>query len=582
MKNQNSKMTMGTIDFNQLPAGEPRRFVPAGAHLSRKEDVLPLYESLLEREISSQDQRETWLRDLSELEAAFDQAGSILYIEMTRQTDNQERHEAYKRFLKTVVPEVKVLVDRLNRKYLEALKHFPGGSPYYTLYNRVLESDIALFTEKNISLETQLDLLSEKYQRVCAAMTVNFRNEEYTLAQMAKFLLEPDRNLRETAWQMTTERRLKDKDHLEEIFDQMLQLRHQIARNTGCSNFCEYQFRHYHRFDYTSADCKRYHETVACLIIPLWNEILERRKSQMGLPDLRPWDLAVDPWGRPPFQPFQELGELIAGVARILQETDDELSRHFAEMAALGLLDLASRKGKAPGGYQHTLAEARKPFIFMNAAGLDHDVMTLLHEVGHAFHALKAASQSLFSYRHGPMEFCEVASMGMELMAGEHLGAFYNREDTQRSRISHLKDIVETLAWVATIDCFQFWIYENPTHTRPERKKAWQRIRRRFASALVDWTGLEEEEAYLWHRQLHIFEAPFYYIEYGIAELGALQLWLRYRQDPSGTFKDYQRALALGGSKNLPGLFETAGIQFDFSEQTIKPLMQAVREEIDL
>jgi len=180
------------------------------------------------------------------------------------------------------------------------------------------------------------------------------------------------------------------------------------------------------------------------------------------------------------------------------------------------------------------------------------------------------------------MEFCEVASMGMELMAGEHLGAFYNREDTQRSRISHLKDIVETLAWVATIDCFQFWIYENPTHTHPERRKAWQRIRRRFASALVDWTGLEEEEAYLWHRQLHIFEAPFYYIEYGIAELGALQLWLRYRQDPSGTFKDYQRALALGGSKNLPGLFETAGIQFDFSEQTIKPLMQAVREEIDL
>jgi oligoendopeptidase F len=250
-------------------------------------------------------------------------------------------------------------------------------------------------------------------------------------------------------------------------------------------------------------------------------------------------------------------------------------------MDEFGLLDLASRKGKAPGGYQSTLAEARKPFIFMNAVGLDGDLRTLLHEGGHAFHAFATQDEPLLPYRHAPMEFCEVASMSMELLAGEHLDVFYGDDELARSRREHLEGVITLLPWIATIDGFQHWIYQNPDASAEGRREAWLRVRDRFAGFVVDWTGLEDEHRNLWHRQLHIFEVPFYYIEYGIAQLGALQVWVRSREVGAQALKDYRSALSLGGSRPLPELFEAAGIRFDFSSETIQPLVQAVSEELE-
>ena len=570
---------MSKLDFATLPRYRERKFVPDDACLTEKDQLVALYQKLLAREISSAVDLEGWLMDISELGAAVDQESSVLYIRMTCQTDDEERAKAYRDFIENVVPAVMPLGDKINRKYLDLRSKFELDEERYHVYDRDTRADVELFHQENVPLQTREALLSQEYQTITGAMMVQFEGRERTLPEMAKFLEEPDRDLRERAWRATVDRRLQDKDRLEDLFDKMLALRHEIAGNAGYENYAGYKFKSYHRFDYTIDDCKQYHDTVQRLVVPLWRQVLEERRKKMKLDKLRPWDTAVDPLGREPLKPFDNPENLVAGCAEIFESTDPDLGQQFRMMDQTGLLDLASRKGKAPGGYQSTLNETRKPFIFMNAVGLDRDIWTLLHEGGHAFHALACADEPLVDYRHGPMEFCEVASMGMELLAGDRLAAFYDDQDSKRSRREHLESTIMILPWVATIDAFQHWIYENPGHSRQQRIAAWLDIRGRFGGE-IDWSGLEETRKYAWHRQLHIFQVPFYYIEYGIAQLGALQLWVRARNDGSAAVRDYRQALSLGGSKPLPQLFAAAGLNFDFSERTIAPLMQAVSREL--
>ena len=570
----------GAGDFRNLPTYQERRFVPSAADLGRVEQVVALYETLLSREIGSSETLEAWVLDRSELSAAVTQEGAIRYIAMTCQTDDAERAAAYRHFVEKVQPAIEPLSDELDRKYLVDRERFGLQERRYQVYDRGIRADVSLFRQENVPLQTEVALLSQEYQTLCGAMTVEFRGQERTLPQMKKFLLEPDRALRESAWRATAQRRLADRDRLEELFGKMLDLRNRIAAYAGCADYREYVFRNYHRFDYTPADCARYHQAVEVHVVPLWRQILTERRSRMCLDALRPWDTAVDPEGRPPLAPFETVDELMAGAQEIFTRTDPVLGRQFDDMRRLGLLDLASRKGKAPGGYQSTLNEAREPFIFMNAVGTDDDVRTLLHEGGHAFHALAAADEPLLSYRHAPMEFCEVASMGMELLADDHLDVFYQGPDLLRSRREHLETIVSLLPWIATVDAFQSWIYTHPGHTADERRRAWLQVHERFSPGVVDWSGLDEEHGYLWHRQLHIFEYPFYYIEYGIAQLGALGLWVRARQEGRKALADYRQALALGGSRPLPELFAAAGLKFDFSARTVQPLVGAVADEL--
>ena len=578
-------MNVSQLDLDTLPRHQERRFVPLPANLTNREEVVSLYQELLDQEIHSAADLEKWLLDRSELEAALDQQGSILYIKMTCQTDNPVYTQEYKNFIETIVPAVKPLEDRLNRKYLDVQKKFPLGkdsAKRYEVYDRVLRSDVEIFREANVPLSTQIQLLSQEYQTICGAMTVQFQGQERTLPQMSKFFEDPDRSIREEAWQRVAQRRLQDKEQLNTLFDQMLKLRNQTALNAGYKNFAEYQFKASHRFDYTAKECRDYHQAVEECVVPVLEKIYTRRRQQMKLSALRPWDTAVDPLGLPPLKPFEKVDDLISGANDIFVRIDSQLGGQFGEMREMGLLDLDNRKGKAPGGYQSALAETRRPFIFMNAVGVDDDVFTLLHEGGHAFHVFACDDQPLYYYRHAPLEFCEVASMSMELLGGEFLNIFYSPEDVRRSRFAHLEGIIQLLAWIATIDAFQFWIYEHPAHSSVDRENAWVEINQRFSGRLIDWSGLESLRANLWHRQLHIFEAPFYYIEYGIAQLGALQLWLKAKTDRPGTIADYRRALSLGGSRPLPELFAAAGLKFDFSRNTIQPLVEAVKQDIGL
>jgi oligoendopeptidase F len=451
----------------------------------------------------------------------------------------------------------------------------------YEVFDRDTQAQVELFRPENVPLETEEAKLSQRYQKLIGSLAVTFRGEEQTLTRMGRYLEEPDRAVRQEAWELVAARRLREVDQLEEIFEQLLEIRQRIARNACFDNYRDYAFRRLGRFDYTPEDCLRFHEAVEAEVMPVIHELQAERRRQLGLPTLRPWDLSVDPLNRPPLRPFEQVEQMVSRTQNIFGQLDPELAEGFNRMRQLGLLDLDNRKGKAPGGYQSTLAEARLPFIFMNAVGLQRDVETILHEAGHAFHALAAREENLYAYRSAPIEFCEVASMSMELMAGPYLGEFYaDPKDAARSTISHLEDVIILLPWIATIDAFQHWIYTHPGHSRQERAGYWLELRKRLGG-MEDWSGLEEIQSTLWHRQLHIFEYPFYYIEYGIAQLGALQGWKNFRKDKSEGVRLYKQGLSAGGTQTLPDIFKSAGIRFDFSLKMIEPLMDEVEKELE-
>ncbi len=573
---------MKRIAFDTLKRFKERNFVFDNANLEDESIVKSFYVKLLDFKINSDKDFNEWFVAMSELEIALDELASKLYIEMTCQTDDVSLSSRYKKFIENVLPCIKEFEDILNKRYLKENESFNLEQDIYGIYNRDISSDIGIFIKENIDLETKVQLLAQEYQEISGSMTINLNGEEKTLVEASKLLLNPDRDLRQSSWEAISEKRLESKDKINDIFNEMMSLRNQIARNAGCNNFSEYKFKELHRFDYSIDKCKEYHAAIEDIVVPLWKDILKRRKDQMGLDLLKPWDTAVDPLGLESLQPFEKIEDLVDGCTKILTSIDKTFGLNFSQMAEEGYLDLENRKGKAPGGYQSSLNEARKPFIFMNAVGTDSDVKTLLHESGHAMHSILCSNQPILHYLHAPMEFCEVASMSMEMLSLEHLSVFYeNKEDENRSIVKHLEDVIFVLVWVATIDAFQFWIYDNPNHSSIEREEAWLAIRKRFAGDFVDWSEHDQMHRNLWHKQLHIFEVPFYYIEYGIAQLGALQVWLNSKRDYSKTITDYKNALSLGGSNILPELFKTSGLKFDFSKDTIKPLVQEVKKELE-
>ncbi len=512
--------------------------------------------------------------------AALDEESSKRYIAMTCHTDDPDAERAYLHFVEKIEPQLKPRQFRLAQIYIAHPLRDQLPKPRFDVFDRDTKVQVELFRPENVPLETEEAKLSQQYQKLSGSLTVQFRGEEKTLVQMGRYLEEPDRSLRHEAWQLVAERRLQEAAHFEGIFDRLVKLREQIARNAGFANYRDYAFRKLGRFDYIPADCEQFHEAVEVEIMPVVRELQAERRRQLGVETLRPWDLAMDPLNRPPLRPFDGVDQLAACTQRIFLRLDPGLNTQFLLMQALRLLDLANRKGKAPGGYQSTLAEARLPFIFMNAVGLQRDVETILHESGHAFHALATRDEDLYAYRSAPLEFCEVASMSMELLGNEFLEEFYSRPDADRARRTHLEGIAGIFPWIATVDAFQHWIYTQPGHARAERMAAWLELMERFGGE-VDWSGYEAAQANLWHRQLHIFIHAFYYIEYGIAQLGALQIWSNSKHDKAKSLADYKKALELGGSRRLPELFAAAGCRFDLSRKTMAPLVTLVRKELN-
>ena len=543
--------------------------------------IAPLFDRLEARaaQCRTAGELEEWLLDWSELRSALDEESARRYIAMTCHTDSPEAEKAYLHVVEHVDPELKPRQFKLAQLYVAHPLRARLPSPRYQVFDRDTKLHVELFRPENVPLETEEAKLGQQYQKLAGSLTVTFRGEEKTLPQMGRYLEEPDRALRQEAWELVAHRRLQEAEKFEENFDQLAKLREQIAANAGFKNYLEYAFRARGRFDYTPADCRSFHDAIETDVMPLLRELQAERQRHLQLSALRPWDLAVDPLNRPALRPFEQVDQMVSATQRIFNHLDGTLAEGFQTMQDSHLLDLANRKGKAPGGYQYSLEEARLPFIFMNAVGLQRDVETLLHEAGHAFHALATRTEDLQAYRGAPIEFCEVASMSMELLGNEYLEEFYAQPEANRARRAHLEGIVGVFPWIATIDAFQHWIYSHPGHTRAERTSAWLELMDRFGGQ-VDWSGHEKARAQLWHRQLHIFIHPFYYVEYGIAQLGALQIWNNSKRNKVLALQDYQKALALGGSRPLPELFAAAGCRFDFSSATVKPLIDMVRGEL--
>ena len=560
----------------------PRHFLPADFTVTTWDALQPYFEALQNRPLQRVSDLEQWLADISEVEAVISEDACWRQIRMTRDTANKAYEEAFTYFCMEIQPKLQPYADALNRKLLASEFKDQLDQQLYFTYLRNVQKQVKLFHEKNVPIQAELSVMAQQYGVISGSMTIEVNGQEYTLQQAAKFLENPDRALREEVFTKTAARRLKDKETLDQLYSTLVGKRHEIALNAGFANYRDYKFEELGRFEYTKEDCFQFHAAVKEHILPLVKQSLERQKAKLGLDVLKPWDSDAEPLGTKPLEPFKSGEEMISKSIECFTQLRPFFGECLQVMKEMGRLDLDSRKNKAPGGYNCPLAETGVPFIFMNAAGQMKDLTTMVHEGGHAIHSFLSHHLSLSAFKEYPMEIAEVASMSMELFSMDHWDIFFdNPDELRRAKLQQLERAITIFPWIAIIDKFQHWIYEHPQHTVAERTAEWVKIMDEFSPGNIDWSGHETYRANNWQRQLHLFEVPFYYIEYGIAQLGAIAMWKQYKENPKQALDNYEKALGLGYTKTLRELYTAAGIKFDFSPAYVKELAGFVQQEID-
>lgn len=560
----------------------PRQYLPESFTITDWAAIEPCFIELRDRQVGSAEELERWLLNRSELEAALSEDLAWRYIRMTCDTQDTGRTEAFQFFVNEIEPHVAPYDHALNEKMLAS--EFLSGldENRYRVFIRSVRQALAIYRPENVPLKTEISTQQQQYAALAGAMTVTLDGEELTLPQAADRLKSPDRAVRETAWRAVQERRLQDARALDELYTRLIGLRHQVALNAGFANFRDYMFAALGRFDYSPQDTLDFHRAIRETVVPLTDNLDLERRQDLALAELRPWDLDVDVSGQGPLRPFETGEELLAKATTVFDRLDPFLGQCLRTMGQMGNLDLESRKGKAPGGYNYPLDETGVPFIFMNATSSLRDVVTMLHEGGHAVHSFLTRRLPLSADKHPPSEVAELASMSMELLSLDHWDVFFNdSEELRRAKRTHLESVLETFPWVATIDKFQHWVYEHPTHTEEQRHARWVELFDEFNQRTVSWKGLEHIKPYLWQKQLHLYEVPFYYIEYAMAQLGAIAVWRNYRQNPKQALDGYQRALALGYTAPIGEIYAAAGIRFDFSTEYLRTLADFVQNEME-
>lgn len=571
--------TMGITTTNSL---EKERFIPLNLSINCWADLAPYYQELLERPLHTSRHLYQWLRHRSQLDAFTSELMAWRYIRLSRDNRDEEALEQYQRFVQEIQPRVTELNYQLNVKLVRhPLIHLLEQGPY-RIYLRSVRNEVALYADDNVDVRTQIKLRSKEYDRIFASMTVGIEGAQLTLQQANALLDNPDTSQRERVYRKISTRIQQDSEELERLFDDLLSKRHCMALNAGFENYRDYRFRSLGRFDYTVEDCLEFHESIKAEIIPLLNQMNLLRADALDIDQLRPWDMHVDPSGRPPKVPYQNIPDLIDRTVTCLNNLHPLFGKVLRKMQSEQHLDLESRPGKRPGGYNMPLMMTGLPFIFMNASQSIGDVRTLIHESGHAIHAYLVRHLEPAAARRVPSEIAELAAMSTEILSMDHWDAFFeNKADLNRARLQQLELVLKVLPSIATIDKFQHWLYTHPGHNQEERRAAWLQIFGEFKSDIVDHTGLEDITACLWHKQLHLFEVPFYYIEYGMAQLGAIALWKQYREDPETTIERFINAMRLGYSKSIGEVYQAAGIDFKFSAEYVAQLGTFVKQEID-
>lgn len=559
-----------------------RSFLPQNFKITNWEGLEPYLKNLLDRKIDSKQDLELWLQHSSEMEAVISEDACWRQIKMTCDTTNKEYEEAFTFFCMEIQPKLQQYADELNKKLIRCPFTSQLDKEKYFTYLRKVNKSIEFFREENIPIQAELSVMQQQFGAIAGLMSVEVNGKEYTLQQAAKFLQSTDRILREDVYRKINNRRLQDKENLNNLFNQLIQKRQEIAVNAGYQNYRDYRFEELGRFDYTKEDCYNFHEAVKLYVLPLVEKIYKKKKIKLQLTQLKPWDLEAEPEGITPLMPFTTGKELFEKTVECFKKLHPFFANCLLKMNELGHFDLESRKGKAPGGYNCPLAESGAPFIFMNASGQMDDVITMVHEGGHAIHSFLSHNLELNAFKEYPMEIAEVASMAMELFSMNYWDSYFDDQQLiKRAKEHQLERVITIFPWIAIIDKFQHWIYENINHSLEEREAKWLSILQEFSVNEVDFTGLKEYRSIAWQKQLHLFEVPFYYIEYGIAQLGAIGLWRQYKQNPQQALVNYINALSLGGTKTLPELYNTAGLNFNLSPNYIKKLMEFVNTEME-
>lgn len=557
-----------------------RQFLPEEINLNNWSELEPYYKDLVDRTIGSKEDMASWLYDLSEIEAVVSEHAGWLYIRMTCDTTNKSLSEAYAYFVEEINPKISPYTDKIHKKFV-AIPFVASLDARYALYVKSVQNSIRLFREENIPLEAQLSLKEQQYGEIAGAMTVEVEGKTLTLQQASNFLKNPDRKLRDEVYHKIVSRRLQDRERLDALFNELVELRTQIASNAGFANYRDYKFVALDRFDYTAKDCLDFHSSIRSSVVPVMDELMSERKALLKVDSLKPWDIDVDPEGKPDMKPFEKGTEMLDKSIACFAEIHPYFGHVLSTLKLKGYTDLDSRIGKAPGGYNYPLYESGVPFIFMNASGSLRDVITMVHEGGHAIHSMLTHDLEFIGFKDIPSEVAELASMSMELISMEHWHHFFaNAEELRRAKREQLENVIEALPWIACVDAFQHWLYLNPKHTIEQRTAEWKKLILSFTSKQVDWSTDQNALDVMWQKQLHLFEVPFYYIEYGMAQLGAIAVWRNYKKNPELGISQYMTALKLGYSKSIPEVYAAAGIRFDFSEKYIHELIEFVKEEM--
>jgi oligoendopeptidase F len=545
------------------------------------EDLKPYFDELNNRPLQTLEELIKWLEDRSELDSAIQENFAWRYIRMSCDTSNELLQKDYTFFVREIEPLISPEDNKLNEKLLNTPVHSALLETDYKNYLRSVKKRVEIFRQENVSLQAELQDKQQLFGQLSGAQTIDYNGQEMTLQQAAAMLKNTDRSLRETIYRKIANRRLEDKEKLDSLYSSLILLRNKIAKNAGFLNYRDYAFVALNRFDYNVNDCITFHNSIQSEIIPLTIQLDNSRKKALGYDRLKPWDMAVDTSGKAPVQPFKSAEELVQKTINCLHEIDEELASCIQLLNSLNRFDLDSRKGKSPGGYNYPLYETGVPFIFMNSTGQMRDLVTMVHESGHAVHAVLTHPLTFHEFKSCPSEVAELASMAMELITMEHWHHFIpDQSELRRAKLEHLTSIIEILPWIATVDAFQHWVYENPLHSVEEREKNWLAIYEKFASPVIDWSGFEEVKQNTWQKQIHIFDAPFYYIEYGMAQLGAIAVWKNYKENPKLAIQQYKQALQLGYTRSISEIYETAGAKFDFSVSYIRELIGFLTKEI--
>jgi oligoendopeptidase F len=558
-----------------------RSFLPENLKIKAWSDLAIYFNELNARIINTENDFKKLLFDVSELQAVIDEDLAWRYIKMTIDTTKKELSDDYSLFVTEIQPNIAPESDLLNKKILTLSALSKENTNAFAIYLKNIKKEIEIYREENIALISEIQSESQRYGAIAGQMNIEYKGETITLQKASQELKNTDRKIREEVYHLVKNKRIADKEKLNDLFTKLTELRNKVALNAGFKNYRDYKFVELGRFDYNVNDCFDFHNSIKRQIKPIANQLLQERKNALGLEHLKPWDLAVDTSGKLPLKPFATGKDLIEKSISVFTKVDPYFGECLVTMQKMGHLDLESKNGKAPGGYNYPLAETGVPFIFMNAVGSQSDMVTMMHEGGHAIHSFLSENLEITAYKNCPMEVAELASMSMELITMEYWDEFYtDKKELERAKKDQLQGLLSILPWIAIVDKFQHWIYENPTHSFTERELKWKEIYTDLSDDVVDWDGEQDALLNMWQKQLHIYEVPFYYIEYGMAQLGAIAVWKNYKENPKMAIENFKKALSLGYTENIKTIYKTAGIAFDFSENYIETLTTFINKVI--